>query len=182
MELISSAASWHYQWLLSVHNSAVSALAGDLFALPLLLQLLSGSRAQHFFLPSVCLSHPALPVTLPQAAPPCCLTSPRLLSQNLPPFLDFYPHMLSPQNLPHLILSLRFLNCVSNSLVSATWFPFQLPHWSLFQHTFHVVLCPDMNWALSFFYLCPVVLSQQLGSKEEVRCQIWFLIIYLFNP
>lgn len=65
MGLTGSAASWHYQCLLLVpYNSAVSVLADDLFDLPLLWPMFSRIRAQHFVPPSVCLSCPAVPVTL----------------------------------------------------------------------------------------------------------------------
>lgn len=46
MGLVSSADSWHYL-LLVPHTLAVSVLADDLFALPLLLPLLSRSGAEH---------------------------------------------------------------------------------------------------------------------------------------
>lgn len=102
MGLFSSAASWHYQWLLLVpHISAVSVLADDLFALPLLLLLLSSHRAQHFLPLSVCLSYPALLFTLPQAVPSCHLPSSRILSQILSSLLGLLPpyafFLLSPQ-------------------------------------------------------------------------------------
>lgn len=65
MRFTASAASCYYQWLLFVpHTSAVSVLAGDLFALPLLWLLLSRNRAQHFVLSSTCLNCPSVLVTL----------------------------------------------------------------------------------------------------------------------